>query len=67
MNIQQLRELFIKYLTQDSQIQDARRKEFNQAIFIDPSDKYFGGHQVFARTDLDMVLEKFDRAVKECL
>ncbi len=60
-----LRELFIKYLTQDIQTQDMRRKEFNQAIFIDPSDKMFGGHQVFNGTDLDMVMEKFDKAVKE--
>jgi hypothetical protein len=28
-----LRELFIKYLTQDSTTMDARRREFNQAIF----------------------------------
>ena len=60
-----LRELFIKYLTQDSQTQDMRRKEFNQAIFIDPSDKLFGGHQCFNGTNLDMVLEKFDKAVRE--
>jgi len=60
-----LRKLFIKYLTQDSQTQDARHKEFNQAIFFDPSDKMFGGHQIFNETDLDMILEKFDKAVKE--
>ena len=65
MDAQRLRELFIKYLTQDSQTQDARRKEFNQAIFINPSSKFFGGHQVFDGTDLDMVLEKFDKAVRE--
>ena len=60
-----LRELFIKYLTQDSQTKDARRKEFNQAIFINPQDKLVGGRQVFCNTDLDMVLEKFDKAVRE--
>jgi len=60
-----LRELFIKYLTQDSATKDARRKDFNIAIFINPSDKHFGGHQVFNGTDLDMVMEKFDKAVKE--
>ena len=60
-----LRQLFLKYLTIDSETKDARRKEFNQAIFIDPTDKMFGGHQVFNGTDLDMVMEKFDRAVKE--
>jgi len=45
-----IRDLFLKYLTVDSEIKDARRKEFNQAIFIDPAD---------------MVMEKFDKAVKE--
>ena len=28
-----LRELFIKYLTEDSKTQDMRHKDFNQAIF----------------------------------
>ena len=55
-----LRELFIKYLTQDSATKDARRKEFNQAIFDGK-----GGWQVCCETDLDMVLEKFDKAMKE--
>jgi len=63
--VKELRRLFIKYLTQDSETNDARRKEFNQAIFIDPEDNPFGGHQVFSNTDLDMVMEKFDKAVKE--
>ena len=60
-----LRELFIKYLTVDSDTKDARRKEFNQAIFIEPSDKLYGGHQVFNGTDFDLVMGKFDKAVKE--
>jgi len=55
-----LRELFIKYLTQDSATKDARRREFNQAIF--DAEKGFAN---YCRTDLDMVLEKFDKAVKE--
>ena len=38
---------------------------FNQAIFIDPDDEVFGGKQVFNGTDLDMVMAKFDKAVKE--
>ena len=50
--MKELRELFIKYLSQDSQTQDMRRKEFNQAIFIEPSDKFFGGRAVFNGTDL---------------
>jgi hypothetical protein len=64
-DLNKLRELFLHYLTTDSKTQDARRKDFNQAIFIDPKDKSFGGHQVFNGTDLDMVMEKFDKAVKE--
>ncbi len=55
-----LRELFLKYLTEDSETQDARRKEFNQAIF--DAEK---GWAVFNGTSLDMVMGKFDRAVKE--
>jgi len=65
INLDRLRKLFLKYLTVDSNLQDARRKEFNQAIFIAPSDKVLSGHQVFCNTDLDMVLEKFDKAVRE--
>jgi len=63
--IKLLRALFLKHLTGDSKAQDARRREFNQAIFIDPNDKMFGGHQVFSGADLDMVMERFDKAVKE--
>jgi len=51
----------------DSETHDARRKDFNLAIFIDPNDKQFGGHQVFCETDLDMVMEKFDKAIRELL
>ena len=53
-----IRELFIKYLTQDSETRDARRKEFNQAIF--DAEKGFAN---YCGTDLDMVLEKFDKAL----
>ena len=59
MNSKLLRELFLKHLTVDSETSDARRKEFNQAIFL------VTGHQVFNGTDLDMVMRKFDKAVKE--
>ena len=55
-----LRELFIKYLTQDSETKDARRREFNQAIFN--ADE---GWAIWNVTDLDMVLDKFDRAISE--
>ena len=53
-----IRKLFIKYLTQDSETRDARRKEFNQAIF--DAQKGFAN---YCQTDLDMVLEKFDKAL----
>ena len=62
--MKELRKLFLKYLTEDSNMHDARSKEFNQAIFI-PQGDIFGGRQVFNDTDLDMVMGKFDRAVKE--
>jgi len=57
--MEKLRELFLRYLVEDSETQDARRREFNQAIF----DKE--GWAVFNETDLGMVMEKFDKAVKE--
>ncbi len=53
-----LRALFLKYLTVDSETNDRRRKDYNQAIFDDKE-----GWAVFNRTDLDMVMEKFDKAV----
>ena len=55
-----LREEFLRLLTVDSETRDRRRKEHNQAIF-DPTF----GYAVFTNTDLNMVMEKFDRAVKE--
>ncbi len=55
-----LRGLFLKYLTIDSKIKDRRRKEYNQAIFDGKE-----GWAVFGGTDLDMVMEKFDKALRE--
>ena len=57
--IASLRAEFIRWLTEDSETNDGRRKEFNQAIF-DPET----GHAVWSATDLYMVLQKFDRAAK---
>ena len=54
-----LREQFLKCLTVDSRTGDARRKEFNQAIF--DADEGFAN---FSGTDLDMVMGKFDKAVR---
>jgi len=56
----EFRRLFLKWLVEDSKTNDARRKEFNQAIF-DKDD----GYQCFNNTDLDMVMSKFDAAMKE--
>jgi hypothetical protein len=55
-----LRSLFFYYLTQDSKTHDARRKEFNQAIFDEEK-----GFACYNNTDLEMVMEKFDKAHKE--
>ncbi len=60
IEIDKFRKLFLKWLTEDSGTNDARRKEFNQAIFN--RDK---GYQCFNDTDLDMVMEKFDAAARE--
>jgi hypothetical protein len=53
-----LRAEFVRLLTTDGTTRDRRRKDFNQAIF-DPE-----GWAVWSSTDLEMVMSKFDRAVK---
>ena len=53
-DLKRLRVLFLKYLTVDSETNDARSEEFNLAVF-----------DVFDGTDLDMVMEKFDKATRE--
>jgi hypothetical protein len=58
-----LRDEFLRLLTEDGPTKDRRRKEFNQAIFAPESD---GGWAVFDGTSLDMVMEKFDQAEKNC-
>ncbi len=54
-----MRACFLKYLTVDSDTHDRRRKDYNQAIFDDEK-----GFAVFNGTDLDMVMDKFDLALK---
>lgn len=54
-----LREEFLRLLTEDSETSDRRRKEYNQAIF--DADR---GFACFSGTDLSMVMDKFDQAVK---
>jgi hypothetical protein len=57
--VSELREEFLRLLTVDSETKDARRKEFNQAIF--DAER---GYAIWTGTDLGMVMEKFDKAVK---
>ena len=60
--IAELRELFIKRMTVDSDHNDRRRKDYNQAIFV--FDDYTGEHkQCFYGTNMEMVLQCFDDAV----
>lgn len=54
-----LRAEFTRLLTEDSVTRDRRRREYNQAIF-DP----VSGEAVWSSTDLSMVLDQFDRAVR---
>ena len=56
-----LRAEFVRRLTVDSETDDARRRDFNQAIFATEAE---GGWACFNGTDLSMVLDKFDAAVK---
>jgi hypothetical protein len=57
--LEMLREEFVRLLTVDSETKDRRRREFNQAIF-----NAEGGWAIWSSTDLDMVMSKFDRAVR---
>lgn len=51
-------------MTVDSETQDRRRKDYNQAIFCDYGN---GEHeQVFCGTTMEMVLDCFDNAVTMC-
>lgn len=58
------KDLFIKRMTVDSETQDRRRKDYNQAIFF--WDDYHNEYcQVFNGTNMEMVLQCFDDAVKD--
>lgn len=59
-----LRDLFIKRMTVDSESQDRRRRDYNQAIFFYPEGENFT-LPVWCETDMEMVLECFDNAVKD--
>lgn len=62
-NFAKLRDLFIKRMTIDSEHNDRRRKDYNQAIFCDYGR---GVHEaVWNKTTMEMVLQCFDDAVKD--
>lgn len=54
-----LRAEFLRLLTTDSETKDRRRRDFNLAIF-----NAEGGWAVWTDTDLDMVMDKFDKAAR---
>lgn len=58
-DFQELRDRFVHYLTVDSETTDRRKRDYNCAIFNAEE-----GWACFNGTDLSMVLDKFDRAVK---
>lgn len=58
-DIATLRAEFVRLLTTDSPHQDARRRDFNQAIFNAEE-----GWAIWTSTDLDMVMAKFDKAAR---
>ena len=60
IDAERLHDKFLRLLTTDSETKDRRRLEFNQAIF--DADE---GWAVFNGTDLDMVMAKFNKAVRE--
>lgn len=60
-----LRLLFIKRMTEDSETQDRRRSDYNQAIFNYFDDGSGDTFEVWNDTDMDMVLKCFDDAVKD--
>ena len=59
----ELRELFIRRMTEDSETNDRRSKDFNAAIFGYRDDG--STYAVWTDTDMDMVLKCFDDAVKD--
>lgn len=57
------RKLFISRMTVDSEHNDRRRKDFNQAIFGYHDDG--STYACWSNMDMDMVLQCFDDAVKD--
>ena len=62
--LQEFKELFIKRMTVDSETNDRRRKDYNQAIFA--YDIYRNEYtQAWLKITLNMVLRCFDDAMKD--
>lgn len=62
--LEQFKELFIKRMTEDSETNDRRRRDYNQAIFS--YDEYRKEYtQAWSEITLYMVLQCFDDAVKD--
>lgn len=64
MSPEDLRSEFVRLLTADTPTNDRRRSEYNQAIFFPANEFSWSGKPIRNVTTLDMVLEKFDKAVK---
>ena len=66
--INELRNLFIKRMTEDSDHNDRRKRDFNQAIFGFSDDKdrtAVKTYQIWSEMDMEMVLQCFDDAAKD--
>lgn len=65
--INAFKDLFIKRLTIDSEHDDRRRKDYNQALFHykDDDNPELGTYQVWSEITLDMVMDAFDSALKD--
>ena len=59
----ELRELFIRRMTEDSETTDRRRTDYNCAIFGYRENG--STYQVWSYMDMDMVLKCFDDAIKD--
>lgn len=62
ITVTDIRSEFVRLLTEDSKYQDHRKKDYNQAIFINEGS--LKGSPIFCVTTLSMVMDKFDRAIK---
>jgi hypothetical protein len=58
----ELRKEFLRLLTEGGSTEDRRRNGYNQPVFASEPD---GGYAIWSNTSLDMVMDKFDKAVAE--